>query len=292
MTRPSAHVRSSVIVDIHPELAAIPAPSQDELDSLIRSISEVGLLSPIVRDPQGRILDGRARLAACESLGIEPEYTTRQEGNAGHYAVTVNLEQRSLTQGQKAMIYAKAELFPENPDDFRAETDSGFSQEITGQDLSRQAGVSPSRMSNAYTVLAWAPELADLVVAGGVSLSAAYQTARARKLASNSDEKKLEELHALEPELAQQVADGDLSLNAAVTEMRDRAEKSADERRRATAQLCGLVPTLAQHKGGESFGLYDTTFALSGREINRQVIASAITALKQMDAVWQKRGWQ
>lgn len=61
----------------HPYADEFPMASQDELDELAASIATVGLIHPIVLTPQGLVLDGRNRLAACEKAGVEPTFETR-----------------------------------------------------------------------------------------------------------------------------------------------------------------------------------------------------------------------
>ena len=50
----------------HPYADAFPMASEEELEELASSIAAVGLIHPIVLTPQGEVLDGRNRLAACE----------------------------------------------------------------------------------------------------------------------------------------------------------------------------------------------------------------------------------
>lgn len=61
----------------HPYADEFPMASQDELDELAASIATVGLIHPIVLTPQGLVLDGRNRLAACEKAGVKPVFETR-----------------------------------------------------------------------------------------------------------------------------------------------------------------------------------------------------------------------
>jgi ParB-like chromosome segregation protein Spo0J len=51
---------------VHPVAALFPMLADDELDELVADIKARGLLQPIVLDAEGRVLDGRNRLAACE----------------------------------------------------------------------------------------------------------------------------------------------------------------------------------------------------------------------------------
>lgn len=68
---------STTVKGNHPYADEFPMASQDELDELAASIATVGLIHPIVLTPQGLVLDGRNRLAACEKAGVEPAFETR-----------------------------------------------------------------------------------------------------------------------------------------------------------------------------------------------------------------------
>jgi ParB-like chromosome segregation protein Spo0J len=57
---------------VHPYADAFPMMSDDKLDALADDIKVNGLLHPIIRDKDGRLVDGRNRLAACKRAGIEP----------------------------------------------------------------------------------------------------------------------------------------------------------------------------------------------------------------------------
>lgn len=61
----------------HPYADEFPMASAEELEELATSIATVGLIHPVVLTPQGLVLDGRNRLAACEKAGVEPTFETR-----------------------------------------------------------------------------------------------------------------------------------------------------------------------------------------------------------------------
>lgn len=61
----------------HPYVDEFPMASAEELEELATSIATVGLIHPVVLTPQGLVLDGRNRLAACEKAGVEPTFETR-----------------------------------------------------------------------------------------------------------------------------------------------------------------------------------------------------------------------
>lgn len=69
------------VVGNHEYADAFPMASEEELEELAASIAAVGLIHPIVLTPKGEVLDGRNRLAACEKVGVEPTFETRDGGD-------------------------------------------------------------------------------------------------------------------------------------------------------------------------------------------------------------------
>ncbi len=57
--------------DVHPVAELFPMLGADDLAELAADIAERGLLHPIVLDADGRLLDGRNRLAARQYLGCQ-----------------------------------------------------------------------------------------------------------------------------------------------------------------------------------------------------------------------------
>ncbi|MFD7645104.1 ParB/RepB/Spo0J family partition protein [Kitasatospora sp. NPDC059795] len=260
----------------------------EELQALADSITEHGLQHPIVLDVNGRLLDGRNRLAACELAGVEPEFTT-YEGDADAYAFFVNARCRHITKGQLAMVAAKASLHGVNLHGVTGEDPAGFTGSTTGRALGEQAGVSGSRISQALTVLRHAPDLAESVISGAIGLNEAYKTAREAKAQSDSAESQLARLRAEDPELADKVVDGELTLPGAWAERKERAEEEVRRRKVATTFLCEAVPPLAQARGTDTALLYDPQFMLTGRPVTAEVIDHAIEALTEMARTWRER---
>lgn len=56
----------------------------------------------------------------------------------------------------------------------------------------------------------------------------------------------------------------------------------------ATRLLGELLPPLANTRGTRTFSRYDPAYA-SGPPVTRAIIAHAMTALTEMDQVWQER---
>lgn len=261
-------------MDNHPVADLFPMLAEDELAELADDIKQRGLLQPIVLDSEGRVLDGRNRLAACQHAGIEPQFTTFNGDDPDGYALAVNIQRRNLTKGQQAMVAARA-VFVSN---------------TTQQSAANIAGASRARVAYAVAVLQHAPDLADAVVAGALGLDKAYETARERKEKAQGVEAQLARLRAQDSDLADKVIEGELTLAGAQAELKGRLAEAERQRKVATHLLCEIVPALAQTNGTDAADKYDPAQALPGRAITRSVIDQALAALQKIDAAWQERG--
>jgi hypothetical protein len=93
---------------IHPKADEYPLLAED-IASMAEDIAANGQRDPIVLDALGRLIDGRNRLAACKQAGVEPAFRTEDlsdEDDIEDYILSVNVEKRSLSSGQKAMFRA------------------------------------------------------------------------------------------------------------------------------------------------------------------------------------------
>jgi ParB-like chromosome segregation protein Spo0J len=91
----------------HPFAEAIPAMTPQEFAALRSSIQKSGLQVPIVVF-DGKVLDGRHRLRACEELRVEPKivlFAGTDEEAKDHVAV-LNLHRRHLNAEQKRRAVA------------------------------------------------------------------------------------------------------------------------------------------------------------------------------------------
>ena len=92
----------------HPAASIFPMLQGDEADQLANDILANGLRQPIVLHPDGSILDGRNRYAACLKVGIEPKFVTWNNHNgadsAVKYVLSLNLKRRHLTPSQCAVV--------------------------------------------------------------------------------------------------------------------------------------------------------------------------------------------
>ena len=82
-----------------------PMMDAAELDALADDIRKNGLRQPIVKW-QGRVLDGRNRLAACQKAGVKPRFETFKGKDPLGFVLSQNLERRHLTPCQRAMLGA------------------------------------------------------------------------------------------------------------------------------------------------------------------------------------------
>jgi len=166
--------------EVHPLAALVPELSPDEFAALRESIRAVGLLDPIVR-VDGLVLDGRARLAICRELGIEPRFDDQPEEKALGLILSRNLARRNLTPSQRSVIAMR--LYDAVSAEARARMVSGTSAagRLTGKTvevLGRVAGVSPRTMQHAVTVRKLHdPDLLAKVADGKMSVSAAAKAA-------------------------------------------------------------------------------------------------------------------
>lgn len=210
--------------EVHPVAALFPMLADDELAELAADIKQRGLLHPIVLDAEGRVLDGRNRLAACELAGVQPTFVAFDGDDADGYALAVNIARRHLTKGQQAMVAAKARLVSKQ--DIRS--------------VAKQSGLNLGRVGQASTVVEHAPDFVDAVIAGATGLDEAYRVARERKTAADSVEAQLARLRAEDPELASKVVEGELTLPGAWAERKARAEierREMDAARRAAQTI-------------------------------------------------------
>jgi hypothetical protein len=165
MTKPQTTKRP-----VHPIADLFPMMSDEELANLAADIKANGLISPIVVDKDGLIIDGRNRARACEIAGIEPATVLFEGDDPRGFIIGSNIARRHLTKAQQAMAVAVVYSVPEK---------GGRGKKKTMDETSTL--FSPKRLQLARTVLAYSPDLAQAVLAGSKSLDAAYEEARKAK---------------------------------------------------------------------------------------------------------------
>lgn len=172
---------------VHPYADQYPMLDDDELAALADSIAEQGQLSPVVVTPDGLILDGRNRWAACNMLGIDcaAVTVTADPESWADLVIASNSTRRHMSTGARAMAdalvlqvagrrrdgrWARGTILDDRP------ISSGEQKAL------KQCGV----------VLDYAPGLATQVRDGALTLNAAYERANAERAKVDGDRKDAE----------------------------------------------------------------------------------------------------
>jgi ParB-like chromosome segregation protein Spo0J len=101
-------------LEVHPLANIFPMLSDEALADLAEDIKANGQRVPILLDQEGRLLDGRNRLKACELAGVEPKAERLTNGaDPLTLIVSLNIKRRNLTAGQRAIAAAQAWVYAE-----------------------------------------------------------------------------------------------------------------------------------------------------------------------------------
>lgn len=180
----------------HPVAEWFPLLDEAELSQLAASIKRDGQLEPCV--VWGSVLvDGRNRWRACELAGVVPavrEMAFPDDLACGRWIVAQNIHRRHLTDGQRAMLAARALPLYEAPAKERQKehggTAPGVSKTLVANlpevmpaettrartEAAEAFGVSPRSVQSAKAVVTrGTPELVQAVESGAVAVSAAEQ---------------------------------------------------------------------------------------------------------------------
>lgn len=93
-------------MDVH-EAANIFPIDEEHIAELGRDIAANGQIIPIELC-DGKVIDGRRRLRACELAGVEPRFTNVSPPDPVAYVLSLNLHRRQLTASQRSMVAARA----------------------------------------------------------------------------------------------------------------------------------------------------------------------------------------
>ena len=193
--------------EVHPFADLFPMLGDDDLRALAESIREDGLLAPLTLTPDGTLLDGRNRLAACQRAGVDPVFEV-YEGDPFAFVVASNINRRHLSTGQQAMGIAISLTEQGKRVDGRFKR--GAVQDATA--VLPDVEVLSKRIAEAAVVVDNDYPTARLVLSGAVPLSVAYDNVvKALKEAAEADAR-LASLRDRAADLAAQVDDGTLTL--------------------------------------------------------------------------------
>jgi len=210
---------------VHPDADIFPMMPDDELAVLAEDIKANGLIHPIITgDFEGGevLVDGRNRLRACEMAGVKPTFRKLNGEDQKAFILSVNINRRHMTAGQRAM--ATAVIYP---------TPTKLKRKRAGQAGSGRGPdqIDSSILAKARAVLAFAPDLASAVLAGSVTLNDAHAKVKQDRLTLESTEASMARLRAEAPDIADLVveeklklAEGLSALDARITETRRQQE--------------------------------------------------------------------
>lgn len=90
-------------MEIHPLAELIPSMRDEEYRALREDIAEHGLHDPITLY-EGKVLDGRHRMRACDELGIDPATREYDGLEPAAYVLSANVHRRHLSKIKMAEI--------------------------------------------------------------------------------------------------------------------------------------------------------------------------------------------
>jgi protein gp37 len=176
------------ITGVHPACVAIPVVQDEELKKLCDDVKQNGLLHEIVLSEDGLLVDGRHRLIACYEGQVEPRFT-RCFGDPWKHVFSENILRRHWQVGQKA---AYADAWLRDAEETAAKERQGTRTDIpatlpgssfgdTRDRIGEMVGIGGRSVDKFRFVKEEAPEAAEAVACGEISLEAGYKEAQKRK---------------------------------------------------------------------------------------------------------------
>jgi len=204
-------------LEFHPVANVFPLMSDQEFADLVDDIRQHGLREPIWLHPDGRIIDGRNRYLACREAGVEPRTRIWDgRGSLVEFVVSLNLHRRHLDKSQRAIIalaieerlaeeaeerrraaisrarsaqstVETVEIFPPSQSEralLAAEIAARKEDAKSREQAGKLVGVSGRYIQDAKFVRERAPELAEKVLAGEMTLPEAKKEIRLQQKAA------------------------------------------------------------------------------------------------------------
>ena len=178
----------------HPVCLLFPQLGKQELEELADDIRENGLLNEIVT-LDGKILDGRNRLAACRIAKVKPRFKEFDGDDAIAWMISQNLVRRHLTASQRAVVAfgllpileADAKRRQRQSNSYRG--NGRLAKELANRAVGGKASQIAARLAktnSAYVesvkaISKQAPELIDEIKAGTITVPEANDLAKLPK---------------------------------------------------------------------------------------------------------------
>jgi hypothetical protein len=188
----------------HEYAEAFPMATESELAEMAADIKQRGLLCPIIM-LDGKVLDGRNRLRACEIAGVAPRFQEYAGADPLADVVSWNLKRRHLSTSQKATLaVALKPMFEEQARERMATSTGGDKPQLRanlpypakGKAIDQAAaavGVSGRIVQDAEHVKKHSPEAFEEVKAGRMTVNAARQKIRETEQAEEKTANRKEE---------------------------------------------------------------------------------------------------
>jgi hypothetical protein len=180
---PKPHRSSGKSFPLHPACQIIPERDDEEVRTLADDIKRHGLRCPVVVY-QGKVLDGRARLAACELAGVEASFSKWcGEGSPIEWCIVTNLLFHDLTYSQRVVLARDvlSLLEKETDDQGRNGEGGGVGRSENGGPAETAARITRTSVHHIRAVRlieARRPTLLEAVRCGELALSGAKRRAR------------------------------------------------------------------------------------------------------------------
>jgi ParB-like chromosome segregation protein Spo0J len=157
----------------HPACAAFPDMPEKDLQDLAEDIKRNGLMEPVTLTPDGLLLDGKNRWAACEMAEAEPR-TVVYAGDPVTFVLSKNKHRRHLTKSQKTMALARLANLQHGSNRFARKKEECLPETLLSvEQLAKLSGeVSRASINKGRTILRQAePRIMKMVDDGLVSVS-------------------------------------------------------------------------------------------------------------------------
>jgi hypothetical protein len=206
----------------HPAADLFPMLDREELAVLAADIKANGLRQPIVVDSEGRILDGRNRLAACREARVEPAFVTYDGENPDLYILSANVHRRHMSTGARAM--ATAVVLAINGKRRNGRWVRGSVPAIAG---SGSNGWSQRMTEAGIVVDADDPDLCRRVVGGEIALDTAVAMVKPKPVKTSSVDTPAQAA-ARRRHDTEELEAATVEMEAAVEELEDKVDAVAD----------------------------------------------------------------
>lgn len=210
------------MIEVHPYADRFPMLPADELQALADDIAANGQIHPIVlwtnpETGEQLLIDGRNRRAACELVDVEPK-TEVFEGDPYIFIRSANNRRRQMTAGQQVAADAFALI------------DQGLrvNNRWKRGAITATGNSDSQRMTEAGVIWDEDPSMLQKVLAGSITLPAAYDDINKKRTARQQDEARWKTLETQAPDLLRLVTENKLTFTDAWNAYEGRIKKDRE----------------------------------------------------------------